>query len=541
MLKITRNMASKRIAVFMDNLYEGMDEEWMEQIFGRVALEEFCSRIEIIEITGNSNGGKQFYMRIEKGPEIQVRSMGGKIVVLTSHPFVKWKQHFGRGKVQILTEQMDVINQTIFHGVGFKLNGGFGLSHVASSVPGPNRVNEIDMLKKLTQHGAQAKNWVHVMMVMIEVISSSRIDILDLIHDCVENRGCDRGNNVSSGLRPGRRRCSRSQGTMASKRIAVFMDNLCDSMDEEWMEQIFSRDVEYVEVAIPAKRLSRKNSKFGFVRPYSMESGSSQMEVLAYNSHVASFVPGPSRVNEIDMLKKLTQHGAQAKNWVHVMMVMTEVISRIVDAYRRLDEERIPKVIRLITSCQREAVGLEEENRNLMETRIQPLSLRFDENVSIDSKFNAFNGFRGVLYAMRNVSSLLLMILFNGLVYFCPETRFCQEGYEGDMVFGSALMVAIAKLHQRVAAEVNQVNGEGGILLYEFRRARISMEELKEELGRILEYGTEYDFQEKVENWKSCFGVLKSGAENVIVQLDDFFDEIVEGRKKVLDMCTHRK
>lgn len=71
------------------------------------------------------------------------------------------------------------------------------------------------------------------------------------------------------------------------------------------------------------------------------------MEVLAYNSHVASFVPGPSRVNEIDMLKKLTQHGAQAKNWVHVMMMMTEVISRIVDAYRRLDEERIPKVIKI--------------------------------------------------------------------------------------------------------------------------------------------------------------------------------------------------
>ncbi|KAG5525868.1 hypothetical protein RHGRI_032231 [Rhododendron griersonianum] len=35
MFKITRNMASKRIAVFMDDLYEGMDEEWMEQIFSR--------------------------------------------------------------------------------------------------------------------------------------------------------------------------------------------------------------------------------------------------------------------------------------------------------------------------------------------------------------------------------------------------------------------------------------------------------------------------------------------------------------------------
>ncbi|KAG5525867.1 hypothetical protein RHGRI_032230 [Rhododendron griersonianum] len=35
MFKITRNMASKRIVVFMDNLYEGMDEEWMEKNFGR--------------------------------------------------------------------------------------------------------------------------------------------------------------------------------------------------------------------------------------------------------------------------------------------------------------------------------------------------------------------------------------------------------------------------------------------------------------------------------------------------------------------------
>ncbi|PWA49138.1 BYPASS related protein [Artemisia annua] len=219
-------------------------------------------------------------------------------------------------------------------------------------------------------------------------------------------------------------------------------------------------------------------------------------------------------------------------------------IATMLDNHHFLNPQVSRQVLRAISGCQRERVGLEEENRGLIRTRIQPLMMKFDKNVLLESKFNGFNGFRGVLFALRNTNSLLLMILLSGLVYCSPVTSFSTSCHgnntmnysESKSVFGSGFMVSASRLHEKV---MENEDGQNGVLLYEFWNARSAIDELKTELERIRGTGMEYDVSERVEMLKSCAIGLQCGVENMIVQLDDFFDEIVEARKKLLDLCTH--
>ncbi|WOL11847.1 hypothetical protein Cni_G20611 [Canna indica] len=194
-----------------------------------------------------------------------------------------------------------------------------------------------------------------------------------------------------------------------------------------------------------------------------------------------------------------------------------------------------------VSACRRAAAGLEEENRVLVETRIiEPGSLRFGDKLPAESRLNGFNGFRGMLFAIRNVSSFLLAILLWGLVH-----RWANSGADrpfgtieyGSVSSGSGYMASVSRLQQRVEGEIERA-GAGrapGIMLHEFRRVREGLEELERSSGG----GCENNIHDKVESLRVRFGVLRGGTENLCRQLDDFFDEIVEGRKKLLDICSH--
>ncbi|KAJ8467343.1 hypothetical protein OPV22_029895 [Ensete ventricosum] len=220
------------------------------------------------------------------------------------------------------------------------------------------------------------------------------------------------------------------------------------------------------------------------------------------------------------------------------------LVSSLEEWRRNPNPHLILQVTRAISVCQREAVRLEEENRVLVETKINPASLRFDdERVLTDSRLNGFNGFRGVLYALRNASSLLLQILLWGSVYCSPE----QGVFHGPACSSSAYAVTVARLRQRLHGEVEGLGGRPGILMPEFRAAMASAEELREEMEKGETEGREPEgtagrgsgLREKVEGLKGWLGTLRSGTENLVGQLDDLFDEIVEGRKKLLEICSH--
>ncbi|KAJ4869088.1 Uncharacterized protein Rs2_39300 [Raphanus sativus] len=198
------------------------------------------------------------------------------------------------------------------------------------------------------------------------------------------------------------------------------------------------------------------------------------------------------------------------------------------------------QVMRAITGCRREAVGIEEENRALMENRVQRFPFWSEQVTAMESSKiqNGFSGFRGVMNTIKNMNTLFLTILTQGLVYSIPG--------ETTAAAATTTATAMARLKQRVAAEMERTGVKKGVMMYEYRRSKTAVEELKTELERRWcggggeEEEEEKGLRERVESLKVSVGSLRSGTESVIAQIDDFFDEIVDGRKMLLAFCSHR-
>ncbi|KAG6509884.1 hypothetical protein ZIOFF_027891 [Zingiber officinale] len=124
-----------------------------------------------------------------------------------------------------------------------------------------------------------------------------------------------------------------------------------------------------------------------------------------------------------------------------------------------------------------------------------------------------------MLYALRNSGTLLLILLWNSMQY---KSHFVAvaigEAYSPFLALEMTLY--IANLQQRM--------------------------ELREELESIetwrcdIEVGDGGEKVKEMEELKGSFGMLRSGSESLVWELDDLFDEIVEAKKKFLYLSSRR-
>ncbi|OEL24768.1 hypothetical protein BAE44_0014216 [Dichanthelium oligosanthes] len=198
------------------------------------------------------------------------------------------------------------------------------------------------------------------------------------------------------------------------------------------------------------------------------------------------------------------------------------------------------QVARAISVCRREAMALKEENRALVEARAEALALRLSEGVPADAKLGGFNGFRGVLCATRMLTSFLLTLLSWGVLHYWPDPNAGGAGSGADCgaYFGAAFASALSRAQQRAAAEAGRSvaaaggGGGAGVMMHEFRRARAAVEEAKEAVergGDVAAAAAEVGLRA---------GALRAACEDVLALIDDLFDEVVEARKKLLDLCS---
>ncbi|GJM92405.1 hypothetical protein PR202_ga08879 [Eleusine coracana subsp. coracana] len=208
------------------------------------------------------------------------------------------------------------------------------------------------------------------------------------------------------------------------------------------------------------------------------------------------------------------------------------------------------QVMRAISASRREAMAAEEENRALADTgghadRAAVAAAGRASPAARDgrARLTGFNGFRGLLYALHNASSLLLLILARGAVS-CGGGGGLPCAADGDAGSGGVgFMASIATLQQRMAAEVEEGGGFApGIGMCEFRCARAALEAARDEVERAAAAGRKCEdggVKDKVEELKAWLDVLRTGTEGLVCQLDDFLDDIVEGRKELSDLCSH--
>eukprot|EP01018_Ginkgo_biloba_P020069 Gb_41259 [translate_table: standard] len=202
--------------------------------------------------------------------------------------------------------------------------------------------------------------------------------------------------------------------------------------------------------------------------------------------------------------------------------------------------------IHTLDTCKDEVESLEAKNKKILQSKkLTDGRLNFFLNEKhLESKFVKWNGVWGVMFAMKKVTSLISWLLISALVYsgsLDVHLKFdCKS-------FQSQWSASFAHLYDRFLVELGKnCDGNRGsvLLLHELETLESIITDFRDkvqlsDVGNLGTLGGDCDdIQQSIQLLKEKSTAFKESPETVNWLVNDLFNEIVQGRNKLLQVFS---
>lgn len=208
-------------------------------------------------------------------------------------------------------------------------------------------------------------------------------------------------------------------------------------------------------------------------------------------------------------------------------------------------EKAVPlnsRVLNDLDACKEEAGRLNADKQKIIVSKkLTDGRLKFCLNEkNLQSKFVKWNGFWGVMFAVKNVTSLISWFLISGLVYPLP----LDPNSNSDKVsFQSQWSTSFLNLYLRFNEELEKNrkgNGSSSLLLRELESLETITTDLRDRI-QVISNGNHTstpedlgEFQKSIQLFKKKSSAFKEDLETIDWLVRNLFNEIGRGRNKLL-------
>lgn len=188
------------------------------------------------------------------------------------------------------------------------------------------------------------------------------------------------------------------------------------------------------------------------------------------------------------------------------------------------------RIEQALDACKDEIDRIETENRSFVQAKFETegiLRYTLSDNY-VESKFAKWNGFWGIMFAVKNVSSFLSWLLIWGVTYAGSSIHFRIEPVSFKFPW-AASFIRLQQIVSDSTTKLRLANSTPVMLLTEFKAIEIPLTDLR---AHRVRGG---DVRRVQRELRRHYTALIELLETLDWQRNDLLDVIVEGRRKLLE------